>query len=187
MPNFKYIIPGTAPAVVVADAMGDTTFWPDGLAMERHRQRVRQFQSYLERQQQQQQSRQPPSLSSPTPTSQNQNVPPSPYSTTTTASSTDQMSYSQSPSEPTKAGGMNNSWGISEDTIPKIVELRRLLYRHNIPNPDIIIQGAKHFCIQGDNSFLEEKLAYLRSVDTITPPPPQQQQAQQIGQDNFVV
>ena len=90
------------------------------------------------------------------------------------------MFYSQSPlqQQPTKTGGGSNSWGILEHTIPKIVELRRLLYRHNIPNSDIIIQGAKHFCTMGDNSFLEEKLAYLRSVDAI---------AQQPGQDNVVV
>jgi hypothetical protein len=101
------------------------------------------------------------------------------------------MSYSQSPlqQQPTKTGGGSNSWGVmSEDAIPKIVELRRLLYRHptTFPNPDIIIQGAKHFCMQGDNSFLEEKLAYLRSVDAITPPP-QRQQHQQTGKDNVVV
>jgi len=35
--------------------------------------------------------------------------------------------------------------------------------------------------MMGDNSFLEEKLAYLRSVDAIT------QQHQQPGQDTVVV
>jgi hypothetical protein len=80
----------------------------------------------------------------------------------------DQMSQAQSKSTKTSHG-----WGtLSEETIPKIVELRRLLNRHptTFPNPEIIIQGAKHFCMMGDNSFLEEKLAYLRSVDTITLP-----------------
>jgi hypothetical protein len=74
------------------------------------------------------------------------------------------LAYPTDQSQPVKTG---NNWGIlSEETIPKIVELRRLLYRHptTFPNPDIIVQGAKHLCMMEDNSFLEEKLAYLRSV-----------------------
>jgi hypothetical protein len=84
-------------------------------------------------------------------------------------------------------------WGtLPQDFIQKIVELKRLLYRHpnTFPNPEIIIQGAKHFAMMGDISFLDEKIAYLRSVDAIAPPsspPPQQHQQQQTGQDNFVV
>jgi hypothetical protein len=35
------------------------------------------------------------------------------------------------------------------------VELKRLLYRHpnTFPNPEIIIQGAKHFAMMGDISL----------------------------------
>jgi hypothetical protein len=68
------------------------------------------------------------------------------------------MSYQ---SKPTKTG--RSDWEtLSEETIPKIVELKRLLYKHPtmFPNPDIIIQGAKHFCMMGDNIFLEEKLEF---------------------------
>jgi hypothetical protein len=75
-------------------------------------------------------------------------------------------------------------WGtLPQGFIPKIVELRRLLNRHptRFLNPEIIIQGAKHFCMMGDNSFLEEKLEYLRSVDAIT------HHVEQPSQDNVVV
>jgi hypothetical protein len=75
-------------------------------------------------------------------------------------------------------------WGaLPQHFIQKIVELRRLLYRHTTTflNPEIIIQGAKHFCMQGDSTFLEEKLEYLRSVDVIT------HHVEQAGQDNVVV
>ena len=30
-----------------------------------------------------------------------------------------------------------------------------------------IIQGSAHFAMQGDNSFLDEKLVYLRNIDAI--------------------
>ncbi|MGC2575189.1 MAG: hypothetical protein WA364_27095, partial [Candidatus Nitrosopolaris sp.] len=45
------------------------------------------------------------------------------------------LAYPTDQSQPVKTG---NNWGIlSEETIPKIVELRRLLYRHptTFPNP----------------------------------------------------
>jgi hypothetical protein len=65
------------------------------------------------------------------------------------------------------------SWGIlSEESTQKILELKRLLYKHPtvFPNlhPDMIVQGARNLCMMGDNSFLEEKLAYLRNVVAIT-------------------
>ena len=68
-------------------------------------------------------------------------------------------------------------------SIKQLYEGHSSIYRHTttFPNPEIIIQGAKHFCMMGDNTFLEEKLAYLRSVDAIThveQPSP--------GQDNIV-
>ena len=121
----------------------------------------------------------------------------SPKATTTTTSTNqpsplsyqiavDQIS-NQSQSQPIKT--TSTSWGISEDIIPKIVELRRLLNRHpEITNPEIIIQGVKHFAMMGDYSFLEEKLAYLRSFDALhSNVDTLRQQQQQTGQENFVV
>jgi hypothetical protein len=79
---------------------------------------------------------------------------------------------------------------MSGDVVPKIVELKRLLARHPVSNPDMIIQCAKHFAMMGDTSFLEEKLAFFRSADMLQSNVDalrQQQQPQQTGQDNFVV
>jgi hypothetical protein len=157
-PNFGYIIPGSPPEPLmnrVRDSMGDTAM---ATATSNFRPGVLQGQggqypSYLQQHVHQIRSEQSPSL--PPSTTQI-----SAYPNTTAATSID-----QSQSQPAKTG-----WGtMSEDTIPKIVELRRLLNRNPtiFTNPDMIIQGAKHFCMMGDNSFLDEKLAYLRSVDAI--------------------
>jgi hypothetical protein len=112
---------------------------------------------------------------------QQQTAPPLPSPIPPLPSPMGQGALASEMSNPTKT---SNYWGISEEAMPKIVELTRLLFRHpdTFPNPDIIIQGAKHFCMMGDNSFLEEKLAYLSSVDAIThieQPSP--------GHDDFVV
>jgi hypothetical protein len=60
-----------------------------------------------------------------------------------------------------------NSWGLSSETLLKLAELKGLLYQHsaNFPNFDVILQGAKHFAMQGDNTFLDEKLAFFRNFD----------------------
>jgi hypothetical protein len=52
-----------------------------------------------------------------------------------------------------------------------LVKSNRLICRH--PNPDIIIQGARHFCMMGDDSFLEEKLAFFRNFDAMRQSPGQ--------------
>jgi hypothetical protein len=141
------------PPLLVRDSMGDTTtntttsnFRPGVL-------QGGQYPSYLQQHVHQIRSEMPPSL--PPSTTQI-----SAYPNTTGATSID-----QSQSQPAKTG-----WGtMSEDTIPKIVELRRLLNRNPtiFTNPDMVVQGAKYFAMNGDNSFLDEKLAYLRSVDAI--------------------
>jgi hypothetical protein len=94
----------------------------------------------------------------------------------TAATGTDQISQSRFQHQTRE----RNDWGISEDAIPKIVELRRLLHSTAFPNPDVVMQSAKYFCMQGDNTFLEDKLAYLHRVDAIG------QQQQQSGQDHVV-
>jgi hypothetical protein len=144
-------VPMAVPVPVVRDYVGD--IWRLGGTQWHGRVGLQQSNPYL------QQHGQPTPLPSPIP----------PLPSTSPGSTTQGVPTTPSGmSQPSKIGG---NWGVmSEDTIPKFVQLKRLLYKHpdTFPNPDIIIQGAKHFCMMGDNSFLEEKLAYLRSVDAIT-------------------
>jgi hypothetical protein len=50
---------------------------------------------------------------------------------------------------------------------PKIRELKKLMQRYPIfPNPDMVIQCVIHFSMNGDNSFLDEKLEQLRWLDS---------------------
>jgi len=197
MPNFNYIIPGSPPPEpllnrVARDSMGDINGFRPGVLqgqgqynsyLQQHRDQIRLAPSSL--------IQQPPSLPpSPTPSpfgTNHQNQQPSPYQTTQKNQSSQQQ---QQPPSQSNLQPMKDWETLPQDFIEKIVELKRLLYRHSntFPNPEIIIQGAKHFAMNGDSSFLDEKLAYLRSVDAIIPPPPpSQQDQQQTGQDNFVV
>jgi hypothetical protein len=69
-------------------------------------------------------------------------------------------------SQPTEK---KNSFGLSNETIFKLAELKARLYAHSVmfPNFDVIYQGARHFAItQGDTTFLDEKLAFFRNIDT---------------------
>jgi hypothetical protein len=68
-------------------------------------------------------------------------------------------------SQPTEK---KNSFGLSNETIFKLAELKARLYAHSdtFPNFDVIYQGARHFVItQGDTTFLDEKLAFFRNID----------------------
>jgi hypothetical protein len=63
-----------------------------------------------------------------------------------------------------------SSWTVlSQDTIVKIDELRRLMnkYPKYHMNPGGIIQWAIHSCLNGDNTFLEDKLDQLRTIDSL--------------------
>ncbi len=57
--------------------------------------------------------------------------------------------------------------GLSQDTIVKIHDLNRLMnkYPKYHMNPDGIIQWAIHSSINGDNTFLDDKLEQLRTID----------------------
>lgn len=130
MPNFNYIIPGRPPEPllnrVARDSMGDTSNSTFGVL----RGQGQQYQSYLQQARAEPRQHMRSLLPSPT----NQNVP--------AATPPDPMS--QSHSQPMK------DWGtLPQGFIQKIVELRRLLNRYptTFPNPEFIIQGAKHFCI----------------------------------------
>jgi hypothetical protein len=57
-----------------------------------------------------------------------------------------------------------NQGALSQETVLKIAELKKLVYRH-YSNPDGIIQCVTHFSMNGDNSLLDEKLEELRMLD----------------------
>jgi hypothetical protein len=58
--------------------------------------------------------------------------------------------------------------GLSQDTIMKIQELKRLVYKytqfHN-NDPDQIVRLVVYYCINGDNTLLDQKLAQLHRLD----------------------
>jgi hypothetical protein len=58
---------------------------------------------------------------------------------------------------------------LSQDTIVKIDELRRLMnkYPKYHINPDAIIQWAIHSSLNGNNTFLDDKVEQLRSIDSL--------------------
>jgi hypothetical protein len=59
--------------------------------------------------------------------------------------------------------------GLSQDTTVKIEELERLMnkYPKYHTNPDGIIQWAIHCSINGDNTFLDDKLEQLRTIHSL--------------------
>ena len=64
-----------------------------------------------------------------------------------------------------------NGPGLSQGTILKIEQLRRLLnkypqYQNN--DPDEIVRLVIFYCINGDNTLLDDKLEQLRSIDSLT-------------------
>ena len=58
--------------------------------------------------------------------------------------------------------------GLSQDTIVKIGELKRLAYKYpqNLPNPDAIIRLAIFNSINGDNQLLDQMLEQFRRLDS---------------------
>jgi hypothetical protein len=56
---------------------------------------------------------------------------------------------------------------LSHETILKIAELKRLVYRyaHYYRNPGAVISCVIYFCSEGDNTLLDEKLEQLRTID----------------------
>ena len=64
----------------------------------------------------------------------------------------------------------NNKGTASQETIRKIQELKRLVYKYAVfSSPDVVIKCVTHFSIiNGDNAFLDEKLEQLRTIDAIS-------------------
>ena len=59
---------------------------------------------------------------------------------------------------------------LSRETILKIEELKRLIYRYPQyhRNPGAVINCIVYYCNNGDNTLLDEKLEQLRSIDAIS-------------------
>jgi hypothetical protein len=71
-----------------------------------------------------------------------------------------------SPSQPTTT--TNNQGILSPETILKIQELKRLVYNSlYCPDPDAYIKSIIYFCNDGNNSFLDEKLKELHTIDNL--------------------
>jgi hypothetical protein len=63
----------------------------------------------------------------------------------------------------------NDQRTLSQETILKIQELKRLVYTYPIhSNPDAVIKCVTYFSINGDNTILDEKLEELRSIDAVS-------------------
>lgn len=65
----------------------------------------------------------------------------------------------------------NHGTGLSPEKILKIEQLRRLVYKYpqyQNNDPDGIIQWAVHCSINGDNTFLDDKLDQLLTIDSLT-------------------
>jgi hypothetical protein len=86
------------------------------------------------------------------------------------------MALSQYPASPNYSpmqimDDQGNGHGLSQGTILKIEELRRLLniypqYQNN--DPDEIVRLVVFYCINGDNTPLEDNLEQLRSIDSLS-------------------
>jgi hypothetical protein len=57
---------------------------------------------------------------------------------------------------------------LSQETTLKIAELKRLIHRYPQyhHNPAVVINCVIHFCNDGDNTLLDEKLEQLRTFDS---------------------
>jgi hypothetical protein len=73
-----------------------------------------------------------------------------------------------SPSQSMKT--TNDQGTLSQETVLKIQELKRLVYKYAQyhHNPDVVIKCVTHFSINGDNTLLDEKLEQLRNIDAIS-------------------
>jgi hypothetical protein len=60
-----------------------------------------------------------------------------------------------------------NDQGAPQESILKIQELKRLLYRYPqcYSNPDVVLKCAAFYSVNGDNSLLDEWLERLRMID----------------------
>ncbi|MFZ0222746.1 MAG: hypothetical protein WAM42_13770 [Candidatus Nitrosopolaris sp.] len=147
-------------ATTLADSMGDT-FRPPGLQREQqgqyqyqyHQQSLEEQERYHRRQQQQSVS---PSIP-PSPAAI-QDHPPNDLPCPSDPIFQSQSMITMDDEETTT---------LSQETTLKIAELKRLIYRYPQyhHNPAAVINCVIHFCNNGDNTLLDEKLEQLRTFD----------------------
>jgi hypothetical protein len=58
----------------------------------------------------------------------------------------------------------NDQGPLSQETMPKIQELKRLMYKYH-SNPDAFVRCATFYSSSGDNSLLDEWLERFRNID----------------------
>jgi hypothetical protein len=140
---------------MVADSMGDI-FRSRGVQREQqyqyHQQSLEEQERYYRQQQEQ--------SVSPSPAAIQDRPPPDvlPYPTDPTF---------QSPSMNTTDDEKTTT--LSQETILKIQELKRLVYKYPQYhyNPNAVIKWATYCSNDGDNRFLDEKLEQLRMIDSV--------------------
>ena len=143
-------------ATTVADSVGGT-FRPVGLQQQGQYQQHHQSLDEQERYRWQQQQA----------LSQSMPAPSTPAIHESSSYPTDQMFHSQSMD--TTDDEEKTTTTLSHETRVKIEELKRLAYQHHIfSNPAAVLACVIHFCNEGDNSFLDEKLEQLRMIDSAT-------------------
>ena len=152
---------------MVADSMGNT-FRPGGLQRQQqaeyqHQQQEQYHLQSLGDQERYHRQQQEQSLSPSIPPSQAaiQDQPPPDLSSYPTDPTFQSQSMNTTDDEETTT--------LSRETILKIQELKRLVYRYPIhSNPDAVIKCVTYFSINDDNTILDEKLEQLRSIDSIS-------------------
>jgi hypothetical protein len=142
----------------VADYVGDA---PRTGGLQREQQWQYQYhQQSLEKQERYHRQQEPPSIP-PSPAATIQDQPPDvlPYPT-------DRTFRSQS----TDTTDDEETTTLSRETILKIEELKRLMYRYSQyhRNPGAVINCIVYYCNNGDSTLLDEKLEQLRSIDAIS-------------------
>ena len=125
------------------------------------RQQLGQYQRSLEQQERYHRQWQQEQSVSPSPPAAIQDQPPQnvlPYPTDRTFQS---QSMNTTDDEETTT--------LSQETILKIQELKRLIYRYSQyhRNPGAVINCIIYYCNDGDNTLLDEKLDQLRTIDAI--------------------
>jgi hypothetical protein len=82
--------------------------------------------------------------------------------------------YSASPMYPAKQIMDDQRYlgGLSEDTLLKIDQLKRLLnkYPQFFTNPNQILTWTFHWAVNGDNKILDENLEQLRYIENLANP-----------------
>jgi len=103
---------------------------------------------------------------------QEQSLSPSPAAIQDQPHTPDVLPYPTDPtfqSESLNTTDNDETTTLSKETILKIQELKRLVYRYAQyhRNPAAVVNCIVYYCNNGDNTLLDEKLDQLRTIDAI--------------------